>query len=395
MLQEGLIRTELVRALRRVLPAFLLVHFTHHLSTGLLVPLMPLLRDYFGLSYFRAGLLISAYSVTSGVANLPMGRLGDWMDKRLLLGLGLIGVSLASIGIGLATGYAQVFLLLLLMGTLAGTYHPMATPLISQHFTPATRGTALGVHFIGGSGSNLITPILAGLLARMASWRAAFVLLALPAILTTFFFWGLVKGPSSGGAVSTSERAPEGLREAARLAGLIALASISLQWVVSAVNSFLPLYFVDKHGIAPTDAAMMVGLVVGAGVLSGPLGGALSDRVGKRPIILFSIIVTGPLLYLLTIVPYGAAFFATLILFGMARTSRMPVMESYIMDVAPPQQRGTVMGIYYFLAHEVGGLFAPVVGLLVDWLGLNPAFTLLALVAASASVVVFLFRRRL
>lgn len=180
--------------MRRVLPVFTFAHFTLHVCMGILIPLLPLLRDHFQLDYFRAGLLFSAYSLVYGFAHVPIAAASDrWeMGKRTLISLGLLGVALTTFGIGLSIDYHQVLFLLAVMGFFGAAYHPLAASLLSQIAGRERTGRSLGIHIIGGSSSFLLTPIMAGSIASLAGWRPAFLILAAPAILASFLFWRLV-----------------------------------------------------------------------------------------------------------------------------------------------------------------------------------------------------------
>ncbi len=381
---------------RRILPAFILAHFTHHLCTGILIPLSPLLRNAFNLSYSRAGLLISAYSLSYGLSQLPMGGLADRVNKKLLISLGLMAVSLTTFSIGLSRGYYQMLVLLILMGLFGGTYHPAASPLLSHYFPKERRGRVLGFHLVGGASGFLVTPVVAGLIAQAVGWQPAFIYLSLPAMLASVLFWQLIKKtvPHEEPALLIEEGVPLRLADSFRALGFILAFSMVIQLVSSGVHSFLPLFLVDKHGVFPAHAAMLVGMVVGSGIVASPLAGAISDRVGRVPVILVSAIAGGPLILLLTLVPFGWPLILNFILLGMAISARMPAMESLILETVPAQKRSTVLGIYYFLGLEMGGIAAFVVGLLLDRLGLNSVFSILGLIAIASSALLPLMRRR-
>lgn len=364
----------------------------------MLVPLLPLIRSDFGLNYFQSGLLVSSFNVTYGISQIPLGRLADRANKPLLLALGLWGVAFTAMAVGLSPGYYIAIASFIAMGVLGGTYHPSSVPLLSQFYSRERRGQALGFHFIGGNASFLLTPVLSGLIAQMAGWRTAFIAMPLFTLLSTLVFVAIMKGQGLTASevaarAEAKERVPLG--EVVRVLGVLVGISGFTALITSGVNSFLPLYLVDKHGVAPSLAAMMIGLTSGAGVVGGPAGGALSDRIGRKPVIMTSIILVGPLLYLLTVAPFGPGLIAAFLLFGLAQTSRMPAMESLIMDVVPAQQRSTVFGFYFFLTTEMGGIASTAVGLLIDWMGLNTVFTLLALTAVASSSLLLLIRGKL
>jgi len=392
----GEARVQALGGVGLVVFAFVLAHFTHHLCTGILTPLLPFLRDEFGLSYFMSGLLVAGFGLINGLAQFPMGRLGDRVSKKWIICVGLVGVSLMSIAVGLTTTYYQAIAFLFLMGLFGGGQHPSASSLISLHFGKETRGRVLGFNLVGGTASFFLTPIFAGLIARALGWREAFIILAIPALLVSLFFWKVVgSGAATQGVVGSGEKKEPGLGQVARIIGPIVTVAVLCQLVSFGTATFLPLYLVDKHGMEPAYAAMLAGLVFGAGVVAAPLGGVLSDRFGRKPVILTSVILTGPVLYLLTIAPFGIALVAVFAVLGLVMSSRLPAVESLIVDVVPVGQRATVLGAYFFFGLELNGVAPPIIGYLMDRLGIDGAFTVLALFAVALSIGTLLLRKRL
>ena len=384
------------RVLRGTLGLFLLGHFTHHLVTAIHVPLLPLLRDQFSLDYFRAGLLVSAFSLVYGVAQLPTGWIADRLGRRLLITLGFAGMALAAFAIGLARDFYQVVIFLGLVGLLGGSYHPSAPPLISEAVPQETRGRALGIHLMGGSVGFSLAPLAAGFLASLWSWRGAFMVLAIPTGLTSLLFWRFIRERR----VSASPALAGGEQGSAwallRSLGLLVGVAILAQATTTGVNSFLPIYLVDKHGVSPFRAGMFLSLVYGAGLVAAPLGGALSDRVGRKPVILSSALATGLLVYLLTVLPMGVGLMAVFFLLGTAMYARMPVVESLIVDVVPVRQRSSVFGVYYFLVLESSSAVAPGMGFLIDRVGPDRGFLYLAAVVVGVTLLAlpFLLRKK-
>jgi len=171
--------------------------------------------------------------------------------------------------------------------------------------------------------------------------------------------------------------------------------AVALQVVSSAFSSYLPLFLADAHGVDPALAGMLGGLAIGTGVFGAPIGGALSDRIGRKPVILASLVGTGPLIYLVAVLGYGPALFGVMALYGVLMSMRMAPMESLIADVVPLNRRATVLGIYYFLAQETAGVATPLVGRLIDAIGPSSTFVLLAAVATLVTLLILLFRRRI
>jgi len=76
-----------------LIPQFMLAHFSHHVCTGVLIPLLPLLRESFGLNYFQSGILVSCFSISYGIGQVPLAILADRFSRRLIIILGLICIS--------------------------------------------------------------------------------------------------------------------------------------------------------------------------------------------------------------------------------------------------------------------------------------------------------------
>lgn len=141
--------------LRSILPArivllFAVAHLAHHLVTALPVPLLPFIRDDFGLDYTRAGLVVSAFMIPYGLSQPPAGWLADRFGARRLLLVGISGVALTGLMVGLSLSYTMLLVSLALMGVLGGGYHPAAPSAISQ-VTEPSRTVSVGCTWLSGS----------------------------------------------------------------------------------------------------------------------------------------------------------------------------------------------------------------------------------------------------
>jgi MFS family permease len=167
-----------------------------------------------------------------------------------------------------------------------------------------------------------------------------------------------------------------------------------MQLIAGIAMSFAPLYLVDKHGVTPAFAAVLVGILRFGGIAGSLFGGWLSDRWGRKPAIFLSLVATGPVLYLLTILPYNAGFVVILITFGMFRYMTQATMQPYVMGSVPPYLRATAFGIYFGMAMEGQSLIQPVAGYFMDIYGISSIFTVIALVSAGLSLATLLLAKR-
>ena len=119
-------------ATKYLIPQFMLAHFSHHVCTGVLIPLLPLLRESFGLNYFQSGVLVSSFSISYGLGQIPMATLADRFNPRLLIVGGLISISLTGASMGCTTSFWLMVPCFIAMGSIGGTYHAPAVSFISQ-----------------------------------------------------------------------------------------------------------------------------------------------------------------------------------------------------------------------------------------------------------------------
>src|SRR6266571_209616 len=145
---------------RTLLAGITAAHFSHHVSTGLLNPLLPFIRDSFALSYAQSGLLVSAFSLSLGLSNAPIGVLADRVGSRPIIVVGL-----------LLTGAVRAALLV-------------------RAFPARVRGAAMGLHITGGHLSFFATPMVAAILVSASgTWRAPFFWFGLAPILFGVVVW--------------------------------------------------------------------------------------------------------------------------------------------------------------------------------------------------------------
>jgi MFS family permease len=376
---------------------FVLAHFGHHLCTATLIPLLPMIRDSFNLDYFQSGVLISAFSLTYGFAQVPIAAVAERFGKRRVLAIGLVGTGLACLSAAFSGSYLHVALSMVAIGVAGSSYHAPASALLSQIAGRQGRGRSLGMHVIGGSAGLMAAPVMAILVANVTgSWRNSFLVAALPVFLAGILVWTILRRheESSARAMAGDVVAPVRFFAVFRLLGLLVVVALLTQLLVSAMTSYLPLFLVDARGVPSDIAGLMLAVLYGAGAIFAPFGGALSDRIGRKPIVLLSVVLAGPLILIIIALPFGPLLIAALALFGGVITVRLPVMEAHIADVIPASQRAMVLAGFYFVSQETAGVFTPLLGLTIDQAGLEAGFRLLSGMALGISVLVLILWRK-
>jgi MFS family permease len=378
-----------------LLPLFMVAHFAHHLLPALHVPLVPFIRNDFSLDYTRSAMVHSSFTLAYGVSQIPSGWLADRVGRRILMVIGVCGIGLAGILIGLSHTYVMLLVFLVLQGILGGGYHPSATPVVSALVEPKKRGRALGFHEIGGGVSFFLAPIIAAGIASAWGWRVSFIGLAAPITIFGIIFYKLLGRQADRPQIrheitgSTDEAAPP----AGYLRRLVIfmIMSVCTSGFTASVTAFIPLYMVDHFGTSEETAALLMAVYYSAGLWVSPLGGYISDRLGRIPVIVVNSLVAGSAIYLLNIASFGVASTALLLILGITTFVRLPVSESYIIGQTVERNRSTIYGIYYFSMTETGAVFAPLIGLLIDNFSFYYSFTLASVTIVAVTLICSVF----
>jgi len=249
------------------------------------------------LSAAQKGLMVAVPPLGGSAFRLLLGSLADRVGVRRT-GLVTMGLTLVPLFWAWQAGgtYAQVLGIGILLGV-AGASFAVALPLASRWYPPEYQGMALGIAGAGNSGT-LIAALAAPRLAEHVGWHAVFGLAAIPVCLTWIAFFVLAKEPprpagagSGGGLLS--------LLEEPDARWLCSFYLVTFGGFVG-LASYLPIFFVDRFGLAKVTAAGFAALCAAAGSFVRPIGGALADRVGGTKVL------------------SGALGAASLLVFGMA-----------------------------------------------------------------------------
>jgi predicted MFS family arabinose efflux permease len=378
-----------------MLMLFVVAHLVHHLLTALQIPMLPFIRDEFGLDYTTAGFMISAFTLSYGISQIPAGRIADNLGRELLVAIGIVGVAISGFFIGISNDFISIIIFFVLMGITGGAYHPAALPLLTAAVKPEKQGQALGLHMIGGASSYFLAPLFAVAIATAFGWRSSFIWLSFPTIVFGIIFYRYLKQnkiktekiktiPDSQTKITVN---PGRVR---RLTFFIILSSFA-QAVSFAAIAFIPLYVVDHFGGSEKSAAVIISLFYSAGLWASFVGGYLSDRFGEIRVTLIVCFFTAPAIYFLNIVPYGLGFGALLVIIGGLNYMRFVITESYIINQTTDKNRSTIIGIFYFGSMEGGGAAAPLLGYSIDKIGFNMTFTFTAISILVITIICAMF----
>lgn len=350
-----------------------------------------MIRTSFSLSYTESGLLLSAFTIAYGVGHLPSGWLSDRVSPLLMIFIGIAGVAIAGLVFGLAPVFPMLIVANVLIGIAGSGYHPSASYLIGRITKPEQRGSALGLHVIGGSASFFLAPLLAGAIAIAVGWRGTYISLSIFTLLLGIVMVLLLRRATNKRGIARTE--PRAAKEAGRglrfwiwISAFLALSTLSGSLVGSTIG-FIPLVMVDVYGFREEAAAGLQAIIFSGGFWAAPLAGYLSDRVGKLPLLFVACTIAIPAVFLLPRIAVGPGLYLLFVLIGVFVFVRMPVSEAFLFANAPARQRATLLGVYFLGSSVGGGVFTPLIGWLSDVRNFQFSFAVIAVILLVLTVV--------
>ena len=266
---------------------FSIGHFSNDLVPVGMYIFIPAFGAAMGLSPAEIGLLFMIHSLGSSMAFFPAGLLADHVANRgILLTASFFWVGFGYLTASFVDGFWAFAMLIAVAGMGDAAWHPIATGVLAQ-MHKARRAYALGMHAVGGHISEVIALPAAGLLLAMWDWRTAIQILVIPTLITGIFFIFISpKVPRHVNSRPTRADFADIWRIWTASSGLRILALfISYNMGLFAIITMTPLYLRANHSMSWMATGFAMAAMVLPGALLQPWMGKISDRIGRRPLI--------------------------------------------------------------------------------------------------------------
>ena len=367
-----------------------IAHGMHDVYDAFLSPLLPVLIQNLSLTKTLAGSL-SIFLQLPSLLQPFIGHIADRMDLRwvVIIAPAVAGVLMSLIGI--PTHYLVIALLLTLAGMISAGIHSIG-PVIAGNVSGKRLGLGMSIWMVGGEIGRVLGPVVIvavlgyftidGLPWLMLGGIAASILL----YLRLRNVKGLVQINENGSSI----RSAVGLMKPILLPLSVLL--LVRAFMSSAVTTYLPTFLTDE-GADLWFAGVSLSVLQVAGVAGAFLSGPLSDRFGRRKIMLMSLLAS-PLCMFLFLAVKGWMQFPVLLLLGFFSISLTPVLMAAVLESCQGS-RSLVNGIFMALSFIIQSGTVIVIGLIGDSVGLRAAFYVSAfLMLAGAPFALLLTRRQ-
>ncbi len=350
--------------------------FTHVYHTVLMPLYLLIQRDFQFRSVAQATSLVTILMIAYILPSYGLGVLADRVDRRKLLGYGLLINALGFVGLAYAPNYACAVAALIVAGFGGSFYHPAATAMVARLF-PTNTGKALGLTGIGASVGFFSGPLFAGWRAAAlepslgaAAWRQPILELGLLGVLAAGVFAWLVRNETSSATTETDRelRTPLFPTRALWLWFFAMAFAFSLRdFTGMSMGSLGSLFLQKAHGYDTRLAGLALSGIFLASAVSNPLFGSLSDRGRKR----WTALVLSMAAALVAAFPHvpKAWTIPAFLVYGFFFLASYPMVEAAVMQSVPDAVRGRVFGLFITVGGLLGNFSHWIVGHEVRLLG--------------------------
>jgi len=358
-------------------------HALEHMYGRAFLVLIPQIYIALGLAPIQAGLLDAVRQLSGGATSMTGGFFVDMFQHRrahiLTFSMSLIAIGYFLVSIAPTFGLILAALALASAGT--ALWHPPALGLLAQRF-PNQRGLFISMHRSTGNIGDWLGPLIVGGLLAVIGWRwivggGTPVLLFLAFVI--FLLLRNVSGPKIEGINYRAKFYSQmrDMRESFRGTGMWWIFTVSavrgmgdraLLWVI-------PLYLSDQLELSSFWVGFHVALLAAPGIFAGPMFGALSDRIGRKPIIVF--IMASAVVFPTTMAlgGDGLGMTASVLMFGIFLFSVNSLTQAAAVDVASGKGlEGTFIGLMWGSNAFFGAMASIVAGVVVEYISWHAAF---------------------
>ena len=362
-----------------ILVSLSLCHFFNDMNQSLVPAIYPILKESYHLDFGQVGMITLAFQMTASLLQPVVGMV---TDKRpmpfslpIAMGCSLVGLMMLSV----ASSYHMILIAAAMVGLGSSVFHPESSR-VARMASGGRYGFAQSLFQLGGSSGSALGPLLAAFIVvprgqGSIAWFSIAALLAIM-VLTYVGAW-YSRHPAMSARKGRRAPAAAVASPLPRAKVIIALTVImvllfSKNVYTSSLSSYYTFYLIQKFQLSVQHAQYMLFGFLGAVAIGTFAGGPIGDRVGRKPVIWFSILGAFPFALLL---PYASLMWTGVlsVVIGLILASAFSAIIVYAQELLPGRI-GLVAGMMFGLSFGLGGLGAAALGRIADVTGIETVY---------------------
>jgi FSR family fosmidomycin resistance protein-like MFS transporter len=363
-------------------------HFIHDIYSSFLAPLLPFIIEKFSLNLTQAGLLSTVMQIPA-LLNPVIGKLADRVSVRYFIILAPAMTAIPMSLLAIAPNYVVLLALLFVAGISISLFHVPA-PVMVYRVSGGKTGRGMSLFMTGGELARTLGPLAIIGAVSLLGFDGYYPVMIIGILVSLVMFFKFKDIPIT----SSSKEKPSIRRTMKELRGLlIPLSAIVILrgFMHASLTAFLPLYIIQETADVWL-AGVALSLFEAAGVVGILAIGTLSDRFGRRNMLLFSLVIA-PISLLVFIASPEWLQFPALMITGFTLLSTTPVMLAMIQETSEDGS-SSANGLFMMISFLARSAVVVVVGFTADHIGLESTYILSAVLGLLGIPAIFMLPRR-
>lgn len=381
-----------------LLSIFSASHGIFHFMSQSFSVMLPTIKEAFGINPVQVGVLITAKTLAGGLASLPGGIVSDYFRRYRgrIMTVCMIVFALGWLLIGISPVYSLLICGMMVVAVAGSVWHLPSLAELGLQFSK-TRGTAMAIHGAGGSIGDIFGPVITGLLLGYLSWRGIISMYSIVPLMMAFVVIWAFRGVGNGRKTEKETKTdPVDLKH--QLNTVKELMKKTHIWRINVVAgfrgmcfdiiaAFFPLFMKDELGLSSKSIGFHFGLLWAIGIITSPIMGYLSDRFGRKRVLVPALFYSSALIVALAIFGKGIMFAILLALLGISIRSDYSILTASILDIAGDKVATTMLGILSFTRFIMAAVAPLIAGALYQYVGMEATLFFVAGLFAVSGVI--------
>jgi len=343
-------------------------HLLNDMMQSLIPAIYPILKQNFQLDFTQVGLITFVLQLTGALLQPVVGHYSDRHPKPYALAAGMGFTLLGMLLLSKAASFTMVLAATSLVGLGSSIFHPESSRM-ARAASGGRHGFAQSFFQVGGNFGSALGPLLAAFIV-LRNGQSSIAWFSIAALVAMMFLVRVGSWYKGSGAMHAARRAASARHDAVSsrqvvTAVLILLALLFSKFVyLASLGSYYTFYLISRFGLTVQSAQIHLFVFLGAVAAGTIVGGPVGDRIGRRQVILASIL--GVLPFTLAL-PYANLFWTRVltVIIGMVLASAFSVIVVYAQELMPGRV-GMIAGLFFGVAFGISGIGAAALGALAD-----------------------------
>jgi FSR family fosmidomycin resistance protein-like MFS transporter len=384
------------RPIYPIMIAIAIGHLINDTVQNVIPAMFPLLSRDLGLTFTQLGFIAFVLNMVSSTLQPVVGYISDKKPMPYALPLGMISVFIGLSMVSFTGTYSIILIAAIFLGFGSAIFHPEGSR-VSFLSAGNKRGLSQSIYQVGGNSGQAIAPLISAFILDALGQRGAAIILLLTAIGIILLFnisrWyarqlKAEKLSKKAKKILISSLPPLTKKQVGMAIFLLFMIIFARSFYTTNIQNYYVFYLMDHYELSLRLGQILIFVFMGFGVIGTFFGGSLSDRIGRKNVILLSVVVPIPFCLLLPYMPIWAVPIF-LIIIGMLIMISFSVTVVYAQELVP-SKIGTMAGLTVGFAFGMGAVSSVATGWLLDKIGIGTTIQIISFLPLLLLVAFFL-----